>query len=274
MTRIVYDGELVRYEAGRVIHASDPTVCRCCGAGSSSSGSSSSVSESGSSSSVFDGDCCVYGADLAHCIQQDEDDAIGAGICTQCHSGVPTSDPGDPEANVWYSSSHDYDMSSGDWHVEVKACPIWYDLFSGRTYWPPIPSSPGTVTISTTTAAGAVLTSCTVTHDCSLSGVSNSRGCYDRPYNCSAITLRFEGTSNVPTCDNCPTCSGYDASTDRWAFNGWQTPHSDFPPIEDDEAPCGYDPWAMSSFDFGVTTDCTGTLPTYAIYGVACESCP
>ena len=270
--KIIYDGNQLRHEGNNLIYSSNPAACVCCGGGSESSPSvsdSDSLSESSVSES-FDGDCCVYVTGLAHCNLADsggdEDDPIGAWLCTQCHPGVPTSFSGDPTndgRNVWYSSSYDYDLSSGDWHVEQKACPIWYNAFTGVTYWPPIPIAP---TISTTTAANAVLTSYTATHDCTTS--DDGGGCYNAT-GCTSITIRFEGTSTPPTCTNCPACGGY-STADSWSFQGYDTPHTGW---SSGDPVCNSNPYAPGEFRFYIRSGC-GQVESNKLIGEACDSCP
>ena len=253
MSSILYGDENYRllYENGKLIYASNPSLCICCGDESES----------------LDGQFCVFVTGLALCVQSSSTDTVGEWLCTQCHPGsTPTSSTGDPTTdgrNVWYSSGYGYDMSSGDWYVEQRACPIWYNASTGTTYWPPFPIAP---TISTTTAANAVLTSYTASHDCS---TTSSSGCYNAT-GCSYITVRFEGTSNVPTCSNCPSCGGY-SSGNLWSFSGYDTPYTGWSEGED---PCGGDPYRPEGFTFGVRSDCNPSPTAYKLVGEACDSCP
>ena len=254
MSSILYGDENYKllYENGKLIYASNPSLCICCGDESES----------------LDGQCCVFVTGLAHCIQSSSTDTVGEWLCTQCHPGsTPTSSTGDPTndgRNVWYSSGYGYDMSSGDWYVEQRACPIWYNASTGTTYWPPIPIAP---TISTTTAANAVLTSYTATHDCTTS--DDGGGCYDAT-DCTSITIRFEGTSTPPTCTNCPACSGY-TSGDSWSFQGYSTPFSG---STGEEPRCNGNPYRPEGFTFGIRSDCNPSPTSYKLVGEACDSCP
>ena len=272
MAKLIHDNGKLMTEGGDLIHASDPSLCVCCG-------------------EPFDGECCLFANGATHCVMSDASDTVGED-CEECHTtALPTSAPSDPTngaRNVWVPDGtlFTYDMSSGNWSVNVKACPIWQDPLTSRIYWPPVPNvAPadyGNV-ITTTTAANAVLTSITVTKPgCTLQ--SNWRGC-DRHYNCTELKVKFEGTSTPPTCTNCPACycddaedpSCWNESTQKWAFSGYKTPFSGpgiGGPWDSNEDPCGADPWAIGNWNFGITENCSLDPVNGVLLAVSCESCP
>ena len=280
MSKLIYDGRALKFENGKLIHSATPANCVCCGAPSISESDSPSDSLSESSESVFDGECCLYADGATVCVERDEFDTTGA-ACLQCHSDAlpttPGNDPDDNQRSAWVPNGNlfTYDMTNGNWSVNVKACPIWYDATLGRTYWPPVPnvdpSDYGDV-ITTTTAANAVLTSITVNKpSCVLQ--STWRGC-DRHYNCDSLTVSFAGTSNVPSCTHCPACGDYSSAND-WGFGGWYSPHNQTTGgvWEEGEDPCGSDPWAISNWVFGITEDCNHPTTSRTILAEVCDTC-
>ena len=258
MSKVIHElGDLL-YEDGKLIYSANPSECICCGG-------------------VAPGVCCVFAADVALCVpfQGSTNDPIAeppdGSPCSQCHtqalpSGWPNY-PANPDRNVWYSISYGYDLSTGDWHIEVGGCPFWFDPGTGRTYWPPVPS--GTPTISSTTAANAVQTSFTIT-DTGCTKTSNSNGCWQDVYNCTSLSMRWEGTSTPPTCTNCPECNADagEGGSDRWSFSGFDTP-----PGSGGSA-CGGNPWTMANWKFGIDNCPETQLPSVHNIGSVCNECP